>query len=486
MHRTLLVALLTMTTVLAGCAENQGPAQEVLLGVDGVEEGAELGVVHAMVFAEYGAPVMDARVSMLGTVFSDATDEMGMAEFPNVPVGTYTLRIEADRIIPSERTIVVGTSNVTHEEFVLVLVDPSSDARTHTHDYWAGDSEVLITDAMMPAVPRYKTDAFAWWPEGYNDVLNGIHRMNNNQTGEDPDYLFRVPMTEDTPDGSRQALVYPGTQRIEVTVAWDSPMTRAEKMGVAYIAPESDELVVLDRKESGGLWNIPLTPEMADNGHQTFSFWNFFLYSGNEFMSNPAGDPAQYSFDEPFHVTIKVFKGELTYEPPHRDFWGDDAVKQFRLESEQDISPLTVRDWRNENSGHVFMPEDELIPPGTQRMVVEYTYIHGDPDNNDDSGTLPQPQTLTFRTADQNPWETPVGEYRRLEATSCAEEPEKGTCLRYEFEMEKGWADAFYQSQSLWAFLTNVEGGEDERRYSQTAGGSLTMILDVTLYGPEA
>lgn len=481
-HQSAVLTLCALLTAgLAGCTAEDPAADAGLLGADGAAD--EQGMLHVMAYAEYGAPLDGARVSLLGTIFGQETDGTGVAQFPNVPSGTYTLRIEMNKFLPEEREVAVAAGGMAHEEFTLLLKNPSGDARTHLHDYWGSDTEVLVVEAEMPAVPRYQTDTFAWWPEGYNNALNGIHRMNNNQTGEDPDYTFRVPWEETTPDG-RPALIYPGTALIDITLDWDSPLTRAEKMGVAYIAPESDELVLLARQPSGSLWSIPILPHMADNGHQAFSFWNFFLYSGND-PGNPDFTP-QYSFDEPFHVTVTVHKGAIPHEPPHRDFWEDGPVKQLRIEAEQEISTMTVRDWRVENSGHVFLPEDVLVPPGTRQLVVEYTYIHGDPNNNDDQGTMPQPQTLTFRMADQNPWETPVGEYRQFPATECAEPAEAGTCLRYDIDLESGWSDAFYQTKSLWAFLTNVEGSEDERRYTPSAGGQITMLLDITMVGPDA
>lgn len=487
MKRAFSATLIMVTISLAGCAGEAEPEKD-LIGTEASQDDS--GTLHAMVFADYGAPLDGARVSMLGTIFSARTDEAGIAAFSNVPAGEYTLRIEMDRFLPAERPVRVNASEVNHEEVVLILADRSPGARTHIHDFWRSDTEVQIADAMMSAVPRYHTDHLAWWPEmGYNNPLNGLHRMNNNQTGEDPDYVWRIPVHERTPDDSRAALIYPGTSEIEVMVEWDNgAMTNVEQIGVAYIPPHSDELVVLGRNPSGGTWNIPVLPEQADSGHQRFSFWNLFLYSGNDSMGDPTGEPVQWSLDQPFHVTVQVRKGNVPYEAPHRDFWADGPVKNIVLESQQDIDPLAVRDWRVENSGHVFMPEDQLVPPGTKKMAIEYTYIHGDAGNNDDEmfALTAQPQTLTIRTADQNPWETPVAEYNRLEPTGeCEDAPSWGTCIRYEFELGPGWEDAFYQQQSLWAFLTNVEGYEDERRFTP-GGGTITMHLDITMYGPDA
>lgn len=490
MHRIILLLLALTATALSGCTSNAEPDSDELLGAEG-DLGADQGVLHAMVYADWGAPIQGATVSLLGTIFSGTTGEVGMAEFPNVPSGTYTLRIEMNKFLPAERQVTVVAQATAHEEFVLFLKDDSPDARTHLHDYWSGETEILLVDDHIRAEPEYRTDMFAWWPladMGYTMPLNGLHRMNNVQAGEDPDYLFRIPVQERTPDDRRPALVYPGASKVVITVDWsDAQLTQAHNMGVAYLPPGADvsEVILLDGKESGGVWEVPVEPEQADQGHQSFSHWNFFVYNANAIGED--GYQPQFSFDEAFRVTATVVKGdEVPYEPPHRDFWADGPEKKILIEDVQEIDQFTVRDWRNPNSGHLFLEDEQMIPPGTEKVVIQYTYTHGEKNNNDGelTPTGNTPQTLTIRTADQNPFETPVSEYRKLTGGPCEDAPAWGTCVRYEFDLEKGWADSFYQTKSLWRFLSNPEGGEDERRYNTGGSSTLTMELDITLYGP--
>lgn len=493
MHRNLLLTLALVAVGLSGCTSNDAPDE--LVGLDATETGDE-GMLHAMVYSDWGAPIEGATVSLLGTIFSAATGADGMAEFPNVPAGSYRLRIDMNKFLPDERDITIEADGMLHEEFVLFLKDDSSDARAHLHDYWAGATDVLLAEGTIRAEPEYRTDIFAWWPSeqtGYTMPLNGAHRMNNVQAGEDPDYLFRIPMAERTPDGSRPALIYPGASHVDVTVSWDNAqLTHARNMGVAYIPPggQVSDVILLEGQPSGSTWTIPINPDQADMGHQAFSYWNFFVYNTNEFMSDPQGDDnePQFSFDEAFHATVTVFKNasEVPYEPPHRDFWEGQTEKRIVLESVQNIDQFTVRDWRNSNTGHVFLDDGALIPPGTQRMAIQFTYVNGERNNNDGAGGGTK-QTLSIRTADQNPFETPVGAYRLLDETDCDDSaPSWGTCQRYEFDLEKGWADSFYQTRSLWTFLSNPEGGESERRYNTGGGGTLDMELDIVLYGPDA
>jgi hypothetical protein len=484
MKAQLLLALLA-SAGLAGCAADADAPETVVLVGQGLE--GDQGTIHGHIYAEWGEPLRDVRVSVLGTSATGRTDGEGHFMFIGIPTGTKTVRIEEDRFLPEERKVTLGAGESAHVEVTLKLVDQSGGARPHLHDWWAGMAAITIADVRMYWNNPYNNDpTIRFFGEG-NPVtganpLHGTHRQNNNQTGEDPDYLMRVPVPELLENGN-PALVYPGTGSVEVTVDWDAPTTRKSRVGVVAIPPGGgyDDLRFMGAPiASGETASLQVPANRTDNGHQPWSQWSFFLYNPHE----AGGDDTlvEFTYGEDFHVVVEVVKGNaVPFEPPHRDFWADGPVKTLQIYDEQVIDPLNARDWRVRNSGHLFLPEGVLIPPGTKR--IEMQLVYGSAEQTNDA--IPGDRVVTFRTADQNKWTTGLEEYRRSGGTPCETEQAGAKCIAYAFDVESSWTDQYYQQDSLWTFLSSDAGNEDNRNYS-TEGGDFVFILGLTLYGPGA
>lgn len=483
--KPLLIAVLFLSGGLAGCA-GEPDAIETIILIDPNATGNS-GTVHGHIYAEWGAPLRDARVSVLGTSATGRTDAEGHFMFIGIPIGEKTVRIEDDNFLPEERKVPVSAEESTHLEVTMKLVDQSGGARPHLHDWWASATQITIADVMMFWNNPYNNDPTIRFFGQANPVtganpVHGTHRQNNNQTGEDPDYLMRIPVPELLENGN-PALVYPGTGRVEVTVSWDAPTTRKSQVGVVAIPPEGgyNDLMFFGAPiPSGGTAVLEIPRNMTDNGHQPWSQWSFFLYNPHEL----GGDETvvEFTYGQDFNVVVEVVKGnEVPFEPPHRNFWADGSIKTLQIYDEQVIDQLNARDWRVRNSGHLFLPDGVLIPPGTKH--IEMKLIYGNAEQTNDA--IPGDRVLTFRTADQNKWTTGLESYRRASGTTCETEQSGAKCIAYAFDVESSWTDQYYQDNSLWTFLSSDAGNEDNRNYS-TEGGDFVFILDLTLYGPGA
>lgn len=464
------ILIILLTSLLAGCS---GGAKEtvqddpaiVIDEDENIQVAPELGAVRGMVRSEQGARVPDARVQLAGTTMFDTTGPDGRFLFVNVTPPEVTLRVEAQGFRVWEAPVPVTAQKVSAVNVTLLsdlALDP--DLRPHQHDMWRGQTSVTIVDAEYPFTKFRPTD-----PASAASAATMFTAANAERRNTDG-YDVPIPIPDVVPDedmpNEYPALVYPGTQRIEVTLDWDIPEdSTLTELALVYHNATTNKKQYLDLQGAGETWVIELEdPFSTDRGHQEFSMWGFFLNSLNE-ISSVGGSyrgPGHYMGN--FHAKIEIFRGpEVPLEPAHPDFWGDNTSMVIRPgDSGHTMNPAITVLHRNHADLGAFDIDvrGAIVPPGTTRMRLDFSWTHSDGD-----GTAPTiPWVLTWRSADQNPLVTTLDMYHRAAPIEGSPPTQH---LVYEFDVEPQQADAYYQQDSRWGFLISTEGMEDDTSYFQ-------------------
>lgn len=445
MRSPLTAAVLLFGLSLSGCTSDGGGGSLVSVDYEtgepvevepGLFVAENRGAVRGQVVNDAGSPVSEARVSLIATEFYDDTGPDGRFLLANVTLGDHQLRVEAIGFQAHEQSVLVTKTNITDLDVVL-LPDTSRGAgyRPHVHDYWGERTEhVLMDESVEPRATR----SFPNPPPAV-------------QAATSDEYVIPIPVTEPEPN-----LVYPGANEVQVTLRWTQSECTASAFGLRYVAANGDE-DTLASQAPGSPFVIPVTPARTDNGHQTFTLWEFYIQPDD---LGPRACPG------PVDVEIKVRKGsDPPLEPPHPDFWQgkhslvllDDAVVSGSTQT------LTRRAFE--------LPAGQLLPPGAERMRIVFWWDYGAA-----NGTQPTlPHVLTWRTSQQYPVETPYSAYERADPVE-----EASQFLVYEIDLAPSQTDAFYQKRSTWQWLPSVDGFEDD--YHQPDRRPRDYHLTVTVY----
>lgn len=450
------VVALLATTVLAGCTDDAGDALEVedVEVAPGIVVAADKGAARIQVKDSAGLALEGARVQLIGTQHFGNTDPEGRIAFVNITAGEHTLRVERTGFAVHEEPLQINASALVTAE-VFLLPTTSGGFRPHVHDLWGGSTQHIMFDGPFDYTTSSSDSDVVFGP--VDPLIRSTVHANRNESTS----LALVPVPEQVDGGPN--LVFPGAASIDVTVSWDTDDSTLERVGVAVAEPDDSKPKYFARKASGSTWTIPVGPDgfgLSDVGHQRYTFWDFYLYPGNNF-----GQPTQWTpglVTGPFQVTITVHKGDMVpVEPEHRDFWGK-RTKQVLMDTTEPAleDPSNPTGDRYRNKGHIFLDHGTLVPPGTDRLTINHTWVYRTGHGEAGGTALDMPYVLTWRTADQHKHTTTLDEYRRTPGAPCGDH-----CVQYDFELEPGWEDAFYQTRSLWAFLPSVEGYEDEVEY---------------------
>lgn len=458
-RKAAVLGTILLVLTLAGCSEAPPPVATGLAdppagwveAADGLYVAENRGLVRGSVVNDAGLAVSGARVSLVATESFDDTDATGAFLLRNVTVQEHTLRVEARGFQVHEETIQVTRVNVTDVEIVL-LPDASRGAgyRPHVHDYWGERTEHVLLDGPVDL-------------KAHDTTTTDVHPMAGQVTAwtyysnaDTNEFIIPIPITEPEPN-----LVYPGAKEIQVTVRWTQNECTLSQLGLKYVSAAASDEIVLDKRASGEPFVIPVTQEMTDNGHQTFTLWEFYINPGNDVRYS---DYEPGFCQGPIDVVIKAIKGsDPPLEPPHPDFWkGEDRIVLLDDAVVSHTALLSRPAFR--------LGKDQLVPPGTERMRMELWWSY-----QQANGTSPSlDHVLTWRTANQYPVDTPYSEYERAEPVASGPQS-----VAYEIEVAPGQTDAFYQQRSVWEWLPSLDGYEDDNSQPDTRPREFHLTVSI-------
>jgi hypothetical protein len=436
------VVVVLVAGVLSGCMGSDGgapkdpdaPSSVLVEPEPGLRIAANRGAVRGVVSNDAGTAVPGARVLLVGTdAFADTPDD-GSFRFLNVTRGPHTLRVEKPGFQAYERDLVVADGQVAVVDPVLLPdADVGAGYAAHVHDYWGDRERALLMDEPVELAA---------------DTGDSVVNANFN-SGDAYDYPFFLP--ERTPDG-QVALVYPGAARVEVTLTWSSDDVNLPALGLKYAPANEPQRTTLPPQASGTPFLIDVGPGMSDAGHQLFTLWEFYVTTGNDVRNAPSWQPGAVL--GPVDVRVEAVKGIVALEPEHPAFWAGSDQLLLRDPANPYAFNWGVQenDRRTSSSGPITLDKGKIVPPGTTRLRLEFSWGA--------SGPVPPPDedwVLTWRTAAQDPRTTLLAQYARADPVS-----EGPGSKVYEFAVAEGESDAFYQGKSLWRFLPSRAGTEDD------------------------
>lgn len=180
------------------------------------------------------------------------------------------------------------------------ITDPANfsanDSLPHVHDYWNGQSSVVIFEDTITLVNDN--------PTGCGTTLGGV-------TGSDRTCQYFYP--------SEGRTVAPGTAWMNITTTWTTSDSTAgaKPLSMRYdsalrTGPNASGIFY---PEKGSTHRIQTNEQMNDIAHGRTSAWRFFVR-----IVGPASVGADYRVN----VKVEIFRGAgaLPIAPPHPDFWG--------------------------------------------------------------------------------------------------------------------------------------------------------------------
>lgn len=388
------------------------------------------GEIRGIVQDDAGLPVEGALVSLIGSEESATTDAKGGFRFTNVSSGKHTLRITPGEVFRvHEGDVAVLADRVTLVTITLVPVDGRGPGyRPHLHDYWGDAVELTLLDIAFDwaGEPGCTSSFQAYGPIG--PVVHGVYEPNNTNWWE----CFGIPEGADRPP-----LVLPGTGALRFKVAWGDDVD-VDRFTLGYHSADAQagSFEVLEPNVGNGEEvTLQLTPEMADNGHQLFSLWQFRI--------KPEARTAPMTILGPILITITMVKGDLPVDPPHEDFWEANTTLVVRAwDPPKTGGTLCCTDW------HMGLPLDakRIVPPGTLSLQLRFSVVLSQM-----AGTPADLEwDLWAKPADLAPG-TPLAEYRRLDPSGAS-----GGVKEYVLELQGSETDAFYQKSSNWMFVARA------------------------------
>lgn len=435
-----------------GDGESSAPAVEP---EPGVFVAADRGVLRGTVFDDAGFALSGVRVSILETGRFTDTNTTGRYFFGNVTVGIYQVQFQAAGYLTMTLEAEVRAGNITDRD---VTLRPSQDVgagyRPHVHDLWGERTEVTLLDGPVDLMPPN-----ADHPYSFAGAWDRVYRANTNNS--ENMYRFFLPDT-----GGDPPIVFPGTAEMLVTFRWEPTEVPQDSLGFAF-RDANGTWGVQGIKASEQTWRVPVTPEMADNGHQKWSRWSFYAYTGQHYSRAPNYEPT--AILGPIDVKIVIIKGELYAEPAHIDHWqGRDTIR-IRNASDEVVHEHVTRE-RTYGSNGIPVADGHIVPPGTVRMRIAFAYWYTDAANG---SVADEAWVLTWRTGEQPPG-TPVADYKRTEPSHS----EPGLVV-YEYDVAPHETDAVYQTSSSWYFIPSPEGQEDEEFVDSFRGTGFAVNIDV-------
>lgn len=454
---TALVAFLVAATVLAGCTSGASKARDGALPVDG--RAGDLGGVNGTVYNENGARLKGVHVVLVTTKLFADTDAKGDFDFKDVAPGQYVLRADLEQYAALESAVVVEAGKVRRVEITLAASNGRGVGfREHVHDLWTAPVMNVFTGDV--SVPPDELHGGTHQPcAKATNPVSGAPTVSSNLNS-----CYYLPIWPE-----RDHIVWPGTDRLDVKVAWQHADT-VPAIDFQYAPANSTTLRTRNWMGQGETISVPVTDGMNDHGHQVISMWTFQLAIYPRLVGNDAADNQSVVTDEiadqtigSFHVTIDAHRGpEVPTEPAHARYWEKGNRLAVATDLQKTLAGATgaPRNPRatvcNGYDPCFSLPAKSIVPPGTTRLEITLDYHEG----NAAVEPLAAKKTLAFRTA--------AVDTRRVDWDQIRTDPpasNTGGRAVWSLPVKGDEQDAFYQSKSLWIFLIGKVGGEKDAQY---------------------
>jgi hypothetical protein len=392
-----------------------------------------------------GKPIEGVQVSILATSHLQSTKADGSFIFENITARGYVVRLDADEFNPTQVEVTVRVGEIAWLNVTLRRpAAVSLGDKPHPHDEWPPEGVVDVWQDNF--VPDWKTTQQPIYYTG--GVRNG-----DRSACQSVDFCeARIPVAID-------ALILPGARLVEVTLDWAAqPLApRALSLRVTTSANTTqDQIFVLRGPQDP--FKVAIFPNEADAGHAQSSQWVFYVKLPRSAQGCLLNQNCHLTNQQPYiagpiSVKIKAFKGVVPYEPKHKNFWqGKDQVKIF---SEHVIS-LALQETGCPQAAVATFPQaligwkptdDQLIPPGTQRLFGYFRYTTGTTIPATVEGQIKTDWSFLYRPASVPDWNW-KGNLKTPTFT-----PGPGANNQtFEIQVLKEEPDQYYQHFSRWFF----------------------------------
>ncbi len=466
----------TTTNEISGAPVNSG---SLIVVDDGngatvaVTTTKDTGALIGQVFSDAGFGLSEAHVALAGTDNASLTNASGWFKFEDLPPKSYGLRVDHAAYRAAEAMVEVKAGHVTRLNVTLVpREDVGAGYRPHIHDYWGGRTEVTVTDADFEFYPQKFPGPMGTYYQ-WNFRANQL-RQPSCVSGAQKQTISPYTSTFHFDDSTQ--LIWPGTSRIEIRVAWtQNDYIGGDTVGALWRHPATQGWNWSDEVRAGQTVSIEVEPTMWDNAHQLFSLWEFRLCVAGQNTPGSTDGTEGRAFLGKYHVKMTIFRGELqSVDPPHPAFWKAgpqvrvmQAYRNVTCEQRVEIctSGATGR-WNGPAAWQII--GKDLVPPGTGELKIRMEWTYGLATGN-------QPLGLAYSPANVSPYLKKEGwNYKVATADS------KGANYRtYSLILEPGEADSFYQRFTNWVFLWGQEGKEIEAEYVHSCLCELRINLTV-------
>ncbi len=300
---------------------------------------------------------------------------------------------------------------------------------SHVHDYWNGAAQLTLYNGSVPVTVLHN--------HMFDEPPRSQHTHSCDESIESTSQGGSVKFA--LPPGD---IVLPGTRHLQVSLAWDAPLVTALRL--MYRPPTHDhheEEHGHDHhggfSDAGPMANgqgvvVPLTPAMADLGHETRSRWAFFVCADTDEPNLAEGS---------VRMTIVAHRAdELPLDPPHPDHWGGAAA--IRLGG----GAWSGESWAVGNQGQdhwlrLAMDHGAIVPSSTDRILVT-AWLNGTSAGQD---VMPGALSLYYKDSTVPDWI-----YQRVEAAP-------GSPARFEVPIDDAaMTDSPYAKQSNWDFWLHI------------------------------
>lgn len=343
----------------------------------------------------------------------------------------------------------------------------------HHHDYWVGRKKVPVFHGELPL------ETFP---------LDGLYG-SCNAVG-----FVSFDFQDDEPAGGQAEVVYPGTEKMSVTLDWDvAPPDRIDQLVFRY-RPANDPFWHTATSSGGEgtecgevvpkatAFDVPVGALQFDPAHQTnLSRWDFEIWSYSAQLTVSSGTSLGMPGFGKGKVKIDMVlnRGEDTpLDPPHPDFYrqnlsralgttygnasfsyvvdyADAVPEEYRVMS----SPLNYSGENGRAVAAIMFPPGSIAPMGTVRLEVRACLGYEGP---------PNPQMtyrLAFHGADGKDWNL-------IEPAGADSDCDKYVIL----DPNEVMVDSPYESTSQWEFrIVPITSGKPWSGYFQ---GSFALTFN--------
>lgn len=401
--------LLAILVLSAGCLSigRKGKAQVAVLNTFEAPSGTLVlaegkGGLRGQVLEDIGLVISCASVALLKTKHFTKTDSRGWFQFANVTPGQYALRVDKTNFSFYERDLTVVADQVArHDVELLPALARGPGDRPHVHQNWGEDEqERLLFDSDGEDPPL----RFNFAPQ---TPCYGHLRYELGFTLRDVD--------------QRPLLVLPGTSHLSVRIDWTPGTSGVEETGFYYAPANSGAAIFMSPKGPGATTVVPVTPDMADTGHQAWTRWKFGIFLPQEGTQNsPDGEVVRDCNQPEFGVQIVAHRGVVPFEPAHEDWWrGNETITVYdrKVHTLNNLVPLCTNCFQfspnpPDSNGYAFpRPADKVVGSPAKELRVHFEWQEKFPADV----TLDKVRFgLWFRTGDQNPAATSIQEFKRF------------------------------------------------------------------------